>query len=53
MAKSRVTPTKRVTSGVVGGDKPSAQDIKDEKNFFKVAIAVTLLVIALVYFIFN
>jgi hypothetical protein len=31
----------------------SAQDAKDEKNFFKVAIIVTIVVIGLVYLLFN
>jgi hypothetical protein len=31
----------------------SAQDIQEEKKFFKVAIIVTLIVIGLVYLFFN
>ncbi|MFZ1751013.1 MAG: hypothetical protein WAU01_12505 [Saprospiraceae bacterium] len=31
----------------------SAQDARDEKKFFKVAIIVTLVVIILIYLVFN
>ena len=34
-------------------DVQSAQDVKEEKKFFKVAIIVTLVFIVLIYLIFN
>jgi hypothetical protein len=34
-------------------DVPSAQDVKEEKKFFQVAILVTVIVIALIYWLLN
>ena len=34
-------------------DKLTAQDLNDEKQFFKVAIIVTVVVILLIYLIYN
>ncbi|MFN8339627.1 MAG: hypothetical protein U0T36_11485 [Saprospiraceae bacterium] len=34
-------------------DIQNAEDIKGEKQFFKVAIIVTVIVIALIYLVFN
>lgn len=34
-------------------DIQSAEEVKEEKQFFKVAIIVTIIIIALIYVVFN
>ncbi len=46
MSKYKIKPTPKK-------EILSSQDAKDEKQFFKVAIVVTLVVIIVIYFIFN
>jgi hypothetical protein len=50
MSKLRSKPVAKASTS---NYKPSAEDVKEEKKFFKVAIIVTVVLIALIFLLFS